>query len=244
MSSRAARRASPPPGTQGLTAGGVAGEWLAFVAAFVMFLPFSRWWMRSDAVGRLDKGRTPILLVHGYMCNRGFWWWFRKKLRARGHAVATITLETPFSSIDRLAIELDRRIEALVAETGAAKVDIVSHSMGGLVTRAYLRRKGAARIRRFVALAAPHHGTVLARLGLGANARQMETGSAWLAELNQEPRLPIPVVAIWSTGDEVVAPQDSSRLAGAKEIVVAGMGHVAFAFSGVIVDLVDAELAA
>ncbi len=234
---------APPAGLGGVTVAGIVTEWVYFVAVFAFIMPFARWWMGSDDVGRLAPARRPVLLVHGYMCNRAYWWWFRRKLRERGHAVATITLETPFSSIDHLAAELDRRIEALVAETGCDRVDIVSHSMGGLVTRTYMRMKGHRRIGRFVALAAPHHGTVLAHLGLGANARQMQVGSAWLEELNRAPLPPIPIVSIWSTGDEVVAPQDSSQLAGAKEIVLPAMGHVAFAFSETVVDLVDAELA-
>lgn len=240
----AARHASArPPGIGPVTPRAVLVEWLSFFALFAFILPFERWWMGSDRTGRLPDGRLPVLLVHGYMCNRGFWWWFRRRLRERGFAVATVNLETPFSDIDILADQLDRRIEALAAETGAPRVTVVSHSMGGLVTRAYVRRKGAGRIARFVCIAAPHHGTAVAQLGIGTNARQMEPGSEWIEALNREPPLPVPVLSIWSAGDEVVSPQASSRLEGAREAVLPATGHIAMAFSRPILDLVVADLA-
>jgi triacylglycerol lipase len=239
----AARHASPrPPGVGPLRLGDALGEWLAFVVGFVVVMPFANQWMGSDAVGRLAPGRRPVLLVHGYMCNRGFWWWMRRELRARGFAVATIDLETPFSDIEHLADGLDRRIDALLAETGADRVLLVTHSMGGLVARALLRRDRADRIARFVTLGGPHHGTVTARLGLGRNARQMEPGNAWLAELNRVETTAVPTLTIWSCGDQIVAPQATSRLIGAREVVLPGLGHMALATSREVRDLVVADL--
>jgi triacylglycerol lipase len=237
--------ASPrPPGVGGPTFAGFLTEWIGFVLAFALIMPFERAWMGSDAVGRLPAGRRPVLLVHGYMCNRGFWWWIRRRLRARGFAVATVTLETSFSDIEILADRLIERIAALIAETGADRVLLVTHSMGGLVVRAALRKAGWERIGCFTTLGGPHHGTVTARLGLGRNARQMEPGNAWLAELNRVEVTEVPTHTIWSTGDEIVVPQATSRLAGARETVIAPTGHVAMAFSPRILDLVAADLAA
>ncbi|MDK9698207.1 MAG: alpha/beta fold hydrolase [Siculibacillus sp.] len=235
--------ASPrPPGVGGPTLVDGLAEWLGFVAGFCVIMPFERLWLGSDAVGRLPPGRRPVLLVHGHMCNRGFWWWMRRQLRGRGFAVATITLETPFSDIEILADRLNERIAALLTETGAERVDLVTHSMGGLVARAAMRKGGTARIARFVTLGGPHHGTVVARIGLGTNARQMRPGDPWLVELNRVEVTDVPTTTIWSTGDEIVAPQATSRLDGAREVVVAGIGHVAMAFSPRIRDLVVAEL--
>lgn len=236
--------ASPrPAGIGGLTVAAIGAELLSGVALFLFVMPFQRHVMGSDAIGRLPAGKTPVLLVHGYMCNRGFWWSFRNKLRAEGHAVATVTLETPVSSIDDLAEVLHARIEALCAETGAAKVALVTHSMGGLVARAYGRAHGWGRVERFVTLAGPHAGTVVAWFGIGENGRQMRPKSAWIEALNREPPAPVPTTTIWSAGDEIIAPQDSSRLAGAREIVLPAMGHMAMAFSSTMAELVVAELA-
>ena len=64
---------------------------------------------------------------------------------------------------------------------------IVAHSMGGLVARAYLRRHGGAQVARVITLGTPHHGTALANLAPGSNARQMSRPggqpNAWLAQL-------------------------------------------------------------
>jgi len=238
------RAASPrPPGIGRTTVAAVIGEWAAFVVAFAVVMPFPGLFMGSDAVGRLPAGRRPVLLVHGYMCNRGFWWWMRRALRARGHAVATVTLETPFSDIETLADGLDRRIDALLAETGADRVALVTHSMGGLVARALMRRRGTDRIARFVTLGGPHHGTVIARLGHGRNGRQMEPGNPWLADLNRTETTEVPTLTIWSCGDEIVAPQATSRLAGAREAVLPALGHVAMVLSPRVRDLLLADLA-
>ena len=217
-------------------------ETLALFSAFVIIQPFERWWMGAERTGPLAAGGAPILLVHGYLCNRGLWWWLRRRLRACGHLVATINLEPPLAGIDGFAAQLDARIEALLAETGAEAVMLVTHSMGGLAARAYLRRYGAAHVARLVTLAAPHHGTRCARLGLGLNAREMEPSSEWLRSLNAEPPPSIPVATVWSLEDEIVDPPDASRLANAREIALSGIGHIAMAFSPKVLACVEAEL--
>jgi triacylglycerol lipase len=234
-----------------MSEGGAAGrrswrcavvEGLALFAAFVVIQPFERRWMGADAVGRLARGRVPILLVHGYLCNRGLWWWLRRRLRARRFAVATVNLEPPLAGIDRLAAQLGARIDELLAETGAEKVALVTHSMGGLAARAYLQQQGAARVARLVTLAAPHHGTRVARLGCGRNAREMRLGSEWLRRLNAGPPPPISVASIWSLDDEIVTPPDTSRL-GARETTLTGLGHLAMVFSPTVLARLLAELA-
>lgn len=240
--------ASPPPpgvpaGRLVAWAGGV-GEWLVAFLLFAAVQPFAGAWMGGDGVGRLPPGRRPVLLVHGYMCNRGLWWWLRRRLRVQGIAVATVDLEPPLAGIDQFAEALHGRIEQLVAETGADRVDIVAHSMGGLAARAYLRRYGTGRVARLVTLGTPHRGTRLAYLGPGRNAREMQPDSPWLRLLDAAGPSPVRTACIWSTHDEIVAPQDSGRLAGAREFVVHGRGHLALAFSPAVAAIVVGELTA
>ncbi len=216
-------------------------ETLALFAAFAVIQPFERWWMGAEAVGPLAPGRIPILLVHGYLCNRGLWWWLRRRLRARRHVVATINLEPPLAGVDRLAAQLGERIQALLAETGAERVLLVTHSMGALVSRAYLRRHGAAHVAGLMTLAAPHHGTRIARLGLGRNAREMAPNSEWLRSLNADPP-PIPIANLWSLDDEIIDPPEASRLGDGREVVLKGVGHMAIVFSPTVLACVEAEL--
>jgi len=221
---------------------GIIGEWLAFLAVFVVFQPFDRWWMGSDAVGRVDGRRHPVLLVPGYVCNRGQWWWLRRCLRARGYRVATINLEPPLADIDDFAGQLQSRIEALLTETGAERVALVAHSMGGLVSRAYLRRHGCARVSTLITLGSPHHGTIIARFGAGRDARQMGPGSDWLRQLGDRETFAIPVLSLWGGIDEIVVPQDSSRLAGARETAFAALGHLSLLFAPAVLHALQAGL--
>ena len=218
------------------------GELLALFTSFVIIQPFERWWMGSDAVGPVGQGRIPVLLVHGYLCNRGLWWRLRRRLRARQHAVATVNLQPPLAGLDELAKRLGERIDALLAETGALKIVLVTHSMGGLIARAYLQQHGAAHIAGLVTLAAPHQGTLIAGLGWGRNARQMIPNSEWLQRLNALPAPPIPIANIWSLDDEIVAPPESSRFPGAQESVLSGLGHMALVFSPAVLARVEDEL--
>lgn len=232
----------PPLGPLGVLRG-IIREWLAFLAVFAVFQPFERWWMGEDGVGRTDGRRTPLLLVHGYVCNRGQWWWLRRHLRARGFAVATVNLEPPFNGIDGFAEQLRSRIDALLAETGANHVTLIAHSMGGLVARAYLKRYGSARVGRLITLGSPHRGTIIARLGLGRDAREMQPGSAWLRQLGENETFAIPVLSLWGGLDAIVVPQNASRLSGARDRMFADLGHLALLLSPVVLQGLLAELA-
>jgi|SRR5208337_1176696 len=214
-------------------------EWLAIFALFAVIQPFAD--SLFSVKGRPRRAeKLPVMLVHGYRCNAGLWWWMIPRLRAAGFETDAIDLEPALVTIDRFAEQLHRHIEACLPHTGSAKLRLVTHSMGGLVARAYLQRYGAARVNKLITLACPHHGTRIARLGCGQNAREMEPGSAWLAALGEH--APVPSVTIWTAQDNFVSPQTSSRLSGAQDIALAGMGHLSFVFSRRVLDIVLKEL--
>ncbi|MCU0990459.1 MAG: alpha/beta fold hydrolase, partial [Xanthomonadales bacterium] len=160
----------------------LVGEYAAFLLIFVVILPFERLWMGRD---RLRPCPRPLLLVHGYSCSRGVWWLVRLRLEAAGHTVATVSLAPPYTSIGKLVPQLRERIERVCQATGADRVVLVAHSMGGLVCRSYLARHGSDRVERLITIASPHSGSELARIGIGQNAREMEPGSRWLKDLGQ-----------------------------------------------------------
>ena len=216
-------------------------EWLAYQALFVFIQPFERLWMGHDTTGRRTPEHVPLLLIHGYLCNRGAWWWLRRKLQAAGFVVATIDLEPPLGDIDGFADQVHARVEAMCAETGVGRVALIGHSMGGLAARAYLHRHGARRVAKLVTLGSPHHGTWIARCGLGKDARQMEPDSAWTRAL-PEVEAGVPTVTVWSPTDNFIAPPESSRLAGAREIVLPGLSHLAMLFSPAVLDTLTREL--
>jgi triacylglycerol lipase len=229
--------AAPPPAGCAIGAGrGIAmalRELAAFCLLFSVVMPFERFFMGADRIRRNEGGRLPVLLVHGYQCNRGFWVSLRGQLERAGWQVATISLNPVFNDIDGYVGQLSHRIEEVCAAAGTDRLILVGHSMGGLASRAYLRVHGHAKVAKLVTLGSPHHGSRLAVLGPGRNARQMIPGSDWLAGLNAPGVVPLPAatVSIYSCQDNYVMPQDSPVLAGAKMVPLAGIGHLEMAFS-------------
>jgi triacylglycerol esterase/lipase EstA (alpha/beta hydrolase family) len=170
----------------------------------------------------------PVLMVHGYGANGGFWVHLAAQLEAQGHSHATVDLEPVFGDIDHYAQQIEEAVQALLAACGKDKAIIVAHSMGGLAARAWLRSFGAQRVARIITLGTPHHGTDLAHMGLGANARQMRRNAEWLAQLDAADRGQRGLfTSIYSFHDNIIAPQDSCHLPGARNIALPGIGHVA-----------------
>lgn len=224
------------------------GEWLALLA-MSFAIPFEARLMGADRLYPPANGRLPLLLIHGYLANRGFWYWIRNRLEARGWVVATLTLEPAYTSIDAYADQIERRIEAVLAATGSEKLILLGHSMGGLASRAYLRKHGNRRVARLITLGTPHHGSRLASIAWGRNGEQMRIGSAWLEALNAASVDSLPdSVAVFSYGDNFVMPQESARLDGVGNIAVPAVGHVGMAispaFTNTLADVLEAGEAA
>lgn len=217
-------------------------EFLAILALYAAIEPFERWWMGSDAIGRLPAGRVPVLFVHAYLSNRGQWWWLRRGLRQCGIAVATINLEPPLQSIDRFAEQLGQRIEAVLAETGAQRLVLVGHSMGGLVARTFVQRHGAGRIAELITIGTPHDGSWFAFVARGQCAREMHPGGEWLRRLSSRTPSPVPTLNIWSARDNFIAPQDSAMLPGAREHVLPAIGHLSMMFSPTVLAILRREV--
>lgn len=205
-------------------------EYVDLIRLFVVIQPFERFWLGEDRL-RPAPDRPPLLLIHGYQCNRGAWVWLRSRLEQAGWVVVTHNLEPVLADIDHYAAGIERRIDTVLAATGADQVILIGHSMGGLAARAYLRRHGASKVARLVTLGSPHHGSRLALMAWGPNGRQMHIGSAWLKALAAVP-LPAETVSIYSAHDNQVMPQRAcSELAGARNIALPGIGHLGLLFS-------------
>lgn len=205
-------------------------------AEFGASMAMTGWHMaRASAATRIHRHGmdgivpVPVLLLHGYGANSGYWAQLAPLLDAARISHATVDLEPMAAGIDDYAPLVERQVLALLAATGADRVAIVAHSMGGLVARAWMRAYGHARVARVITLGTPHHGTALARFGLGVNASQMRPESAWLRALNasEDAATRALITSIWTHHDNIVAPQTSSRLAGARNVELGGVGHVA-----------------
>lgn len=203
-------------------------ETLAFGAAtFAMIAePYRRATPEEPGSG---APASPVLLIHGIVCNRAIWRPLLRRLAARGFApVRAVNLEPLFADIDAHTASVVRELRELQGASDGVPVAIVAHSMGGLVARAALRAGGPGLVSRIVTIASPHHGTALARLFRSLPARQMRPGSSWLQALNasQEGALPVRVTSIYSVHDNLIAPPRSAALAGAQLRELAGVGHL------------------
>lgn len=192
------------------------------------------WLPPSGAPGAPDApGPRGVVLVHGFLCNRGFWMPWLALLRAHGHPFVAVTLEPVFGSIDGYAATIDAAVRRVADATGRAPL-VVGHSMGGLAVRAWLRAApdGDARVSRIVTLGTPHHGTWPARWARSTIGRQMRLDSPWLAQLRaQEPPARAGAFVCWySHCDNVVYPPATATLEGADNRCLDGVAHVEMAF--------------
>ncbi len=203
---------------------------------------------RGRAALRIHAGSAtpPVLLVHGYGCNSGYWAWLVPLLDAARISHAGVDLEPVGGDIDDFAALVEQRVRELCAATGAPRVVLVGHSMGGLVARAWMRRYGTDRVARVVTLGSPHHGTALARFGPGINAVQMRMDSPWLRALADAETAGVRalVTSIYTHQDNIVSPQTTSELPGARNVAFGGVGHVALGRNPRVLAAVMQELEA
>ena len=192
-----------------------------------------------------SPAQPPVLIIHGYLATRGSLHLLERHLTMRGLIVMSYPLGGPLLNVGDIrdsAGLIARKVESIVAQTGIARIDIVGHSMGGLVGLDYLKRLGGRhRVRRLVMLGTPTQGTWSALLGLvtaplGLASLQLLPGSPFLRELAERP-LPAgaEVVSIGAIRDWL-APLSSTVLDGVRHIALP-TGH-----SGLLVDEDVAEV--
>lgn len=208
--------------------------WLGEIAASLRAFFHSQIWFGDRELPTAASARKiPVLLVHGYFCNRALWRPLASVLAARGHPVGSVNLEPVFGSIDDYVPIIAAGVARLRADSGGEKVAIVGHSMGGLAARAALRQIDANQVAGLVTLGSPHRGTLRARHAIGRNASQMCPNSDWLRELaaaeaEQGYRN---ATVILTHQDNIVVPAQPQSLPGASTIAFAGLGHVELVYA-------------
>jgi triacylglycerol esterase/lipase EstA (alpha/beta hydrolase family) len=189
----------------------------------------------------------PVILVNGTFANMNNNWQAASPLLAdNGYCVFAFNYggATPDSDIQGTgeigasAQQLAAFVSQVLAATGAAKVDLVGHSQGGMMPRYYINfLGGASKVDKLVALAPSNYGTTLDGLtifaqdlglsslingGLAALCEacvEQEQGSSFLAELNADPTAAsVTYTVIESTDDEVVTPYTNAFLPAAANV--------------------------
>jgi triacylglycerol esterase/lipase EstA (alpha/beta hydrolase family) len=200
----------------------LAGLFLAVLSLGVFASPG-----RPSSASHVD----PILFVHGYTSNAATWNTTIARFQADGWEANRLFAYT-FSSTQSnatIAQAVAQRVNEIKAATGAAKVDIITHSMGGLSSRYYLKNLGgAANVDDWVSLAGPNHGTTWAYgCFFFSPCNQMIPGSSFLNQLNSGDETPgaVNYGTFWSSCDELINPDTSTILSGATNTNVGCLSH-------------------
>lgn len=169
-----------------------------------------------------------IVFVHGLAANRSSFLGLRAYLRLLGYDRQVAFGYRSSGSLEKLAVRLKRALEATVR---GGRIDIVAHSMGGLIARSYVQQLGGERrVDRLITLATPHRGTHAANFVPAALVRQLLPDSRFISRLNTLPPPRTRTTSIVAGRDLLVQPLDSARCPFGDEVAFADLGHVELLF--------------
>jgi triacylglycerol lipase len=197
----------------------------AVVAVLVGLLP------APAHAARYTQSSNPVLFVHGWASSASTWNTMVSRFRADGWPASHVrafsynTAQSNATTATQVQSEVDR----LRAATGASRVDVITHSMGALPSRYYLKYLGGtSRVDRWVSLGGPNHGTYTASACPMTSCAEMRVGSSFLANLNSGDETPgaVPYGTWRSPCDLVINPVSSTSLSGAaRNTVTACLDH-------------------
>jgi triacylglycerol esterase/lipase EstA (alpha/beta hydrolase family) len=194
-----------------------------------------------------SAARRPVILLHGFAMNQTQWWWMGRRLQKRGSGPLYGMTYFSLQSVARSARHLSQFVERVREKEHGARVDIVAHSLGGVVARYYIERLGGeAAVERVITIGSPHHGSATGRLApLIPATRDMGSASPLLAELGplREARPRVSYTSIWSRADAIIVPPESSAISPAGEdCIFDDLGHLTLVVSPRVIDLVAERL--
>ena len=185
---------------------------------------------------------TAVMLVHGYLGNRTSWYPLERGLAAAGVVnVHAVTYDASASDLPSMAGQVVSACRRAVRESGAARVNVVGHSLGGLVLRYALHVLGLAEyVGTAVTVATPHRGVPVARFGRGAVVTALRPHSRLLTELDAACRPDgVRWVAYYSNTD-VIVPARSARFTHptlqVDNRLIPDQGHISILRSNALLD--------
>ncbi|SNX56770.1 triacylglycerol esterase/lipase EstA (alpha/beta hydrolase family) [Streptomyces sp. TLI_55] len=197
----------------------------AVVAAFLLSLSLS-------AAPAQAATHDPIVFVHGLSSDASSWDDWIADFKADGYTSSQLyafSYDWSKSNVTT-ASQLSSYVKTVLSQTGAAKVDLVVHSMGALNSRYYLKNLGGTSyVDDFVSVAGVNHGTTTASWcsWLYTSCAEMYTGSSFLTSLNSGDETPgsVSYASYWSDCDEALTPDTTAVLSGATNVEVGCISH-------------------
>jgi pimeloyl-ACP methyl ester carboxylesterase len=181
--------------------------------------------------GARQRGPRPIIVIHGYAMNRANFVPLAYRLARVGLGPIVGFEYWTLGRVAAGARQLAWFVEHVQAVTGAPQVDIIGHSMGGVVGRYYVQLLGGdGAVANLVTIGTPHIGTDVSEFGVGHPTRELLVGSTLLQRLAYAPPpQDTRVTMIFSHADALVpaSTQEALEIPRAERIVYDDLGHVA-----------------
>ncbi|MFJ2094161.1 esterase/lipase family protein [Streptomyces sp. NPDC087901] len=177
---------------------------------------------------------TPVVFVHGYTGNASNWVTAKSVFQLNGWSSSKLFAYEYNSYGNNVtnAQGLATFVNNVKSQTGASKVAIVNHSMGGLVSQYYLKVLGGnTSVSHLASIAGANHGTTFASACLiYTTCQQMYPGSSFISQISSGDETPGDTAyATWySACDGVILPYTSTKLSGATNHNVACQTHIGY----------------
>jgi pimeloyl-ACP methyl ester carboxylesterase len=216
----------------------IGGELLAFAASSVLY-PFGIRATRARTARRREQ-RT-VVLVHGYLGNRSSFYPLSLYLKARGFGQQLSFGYSGASGVERAALELR---DFLGRRVRGGRIDLVCHSLGGVIACMYLQMLGGARrVDRCITLGTPHRGTYNAYWLLSRVGRELRPDSRLLERLESTRGAASAVrfSSIVAGSDNIVIPRVFSAM-DEDVVQVPDLGHLGLLFSPTVFRAVHERL--
>lgn len=215
----------------------VAQEALGLAAAAALY-PFGIK-SREHPTPRRARQRS-VVLVHGYLANRSTLFPVAGCLRMRGIEQVLAFNYSASAGIEQAALALR---DYLRRNVRGGRIDLVCHSLGGLVARVYLQELGGARrVDCCITLGTPHRGTYNSYWLNSRVGRELRPDSRLLARLHESRANASEVrfLSVVAGSDNLVVPRVFAR--HEQEIHLPDLGHVSMLFSPRVLGLVADHL--
>ncbi len=186
----------------------------------------------KEPVALPDDGKRPVIFIHGMGGHRGNFLALHGWLRTRGWRRCYSVGFPEGGDFVQLSRQLAAFVRSVIAVNDLGdedQVDLVGHSMGGVVARLAIAEMDlSSRVAHLVTLGTPHHGTHAARFAGTGRSLDLRPDSPLVTRLGQQEPWSSPprLVCLWSESDPMMQPATTACVEGADNQELAGMSHI------------------